>query len=124
MADKPTTIDEYIAAAPEEHRGKLAELRAILREVAPDANEAIKWGSPVFEHDRILFSFKASKRHLAFMPTRTALEAFRKELGGFETGNDTVMLPWDQPLPKDLIQRMARFRVDEVAGGGLWMHRS
>lgn len=124
MADKPTTIDDYIAAAPEEHRAQLEEIRVILAEVAPDATESIKWGSPVFEQERILFSFRASKKHLTFMPTRTALEAFRGELDDYETGNDTVMFPWGRPLPTGLIQRMARFRVDEVAGGGLWMHRS
>lgn len=124
MADKPKTVDEYIATSPEEHRAKLQEIREILRGVVPDATEAIKWGSPVFEQERILFSFKGSKKHLTFMPTRTALGAFRDDLEGYETGTDTVQFPWDQPLPKDLIQRMARFRVDEVAGGGLWMHRS
>jgi uncharacterized protein YdhG (YjbR/CyaY superfamily) len=124
VADKLKSIDEYIANAPSEHRRGLEEIRVILAGVAPDATEAIKWGAPVFEHDRILFSFKGSKKHLTFMPTRTALEAFREELEGYETGTDTVMIPWDQPLPKDLIRRMAEFRVDEVAGGGLWKHRS
>ena len=124
MADKPENIDEYIANARDEHRPKLEEMRSILDQVAPEATEAIKWGAPAFEHDRILFSFKASKKHLTFMPTRTAIEAFREELEGYETGSDTVMFPWDEPLPKELIEKMAKFRVDEVAGGGLWMHRT
>ena len=50
---KPTTVDEYISAAPEEARAKLQELRLILRKVAPEANETLKWGSPVFEEKRI-----------------------------------------------------------------------
>ena len=122
MAEKPTTIDEYIAAAPEEHRAQLAELREILSGVAPDATEEIKWGSPAYSRDRILFSFKASKKHLTFVPTRTGLEAFRDELEGYDTATDSVMFPWGEPLPKELIEKLARFRVDEVAGGGLWKH--
>ena len=37
---KPTTVDEYIAAAPEQAQKHVNEIRAILKEVAPDAREA------------------------------------------------------------------------------------
>lgn len=36
---KPATVDEYISAAPEHAREKLHEIRAILKEVAPKAEE-------------------------------------------------------------------------------------
>jgi uncharacterized protein YdhG (YjbR/CyaY superfamily) len=69
----PTTVAEYIAAAPKEARAKLREMRAILKEVAPEATETLKWGSPVFEERRILFAYAAFKSHLGFMPTPSAM---------------------------------------------------
>jgi uncharacterized protein YdhG (YjbR/CyaY superfamily) len=66
---RPGTVDEYIEAAPEAGREKLREMRAILQEVAPNAAEALKWGSPVFEDGRILFAYSAHTSHLNFMPT-------------------------------------------------------
>jgi uncharacterized protein YdhG (YjbR/CyaY superfamily) len=92
----------------------LRELRAILKKVAPNATEAIKWGSPVFEENRILFSFKAFKSHINFMPTRSALEPFKEELTGFKTGKDTIQLPYDKPLPKALITKIATYRARDV----------
>jgi len=53
---KPKTVDEYINAAPVEAQEKLMEIRSILKQVAPKATEALKWGSPVFEEKRILFA--------------------------------------------------------------------
>jgi hypothetical protein len=50
------TVDEYIEAAPPYAQEKLRELRAILKKVAPKAEEKLKWGSPVFEEKRILFA--------------------------------------------------------------------
>jgi uncharacterized protein YdhG (YjbR/CyaY superfamily) len=111
---KPTTITEYIDAAPEAARAKLRELRAILRSVAPDANEGLKWGSPVFEEKRILFAFSAFKSHLNFMPTHSAMEPFTKELAAYSTGKDTIQFPYDKPLPKALIRKIAAFRAREV----------
>ena len=45
---KPTTVDEYFAAAPREAQKALHEMRAILKKAAPKATEAVKWGSPRF----------------------------------------------------------------------------
>jgi len=111
---KPTTVTEYIEAAPKEAQGKLRELRAILKKAAPNATETLKWGSPAFEDKRILFSFSAYKSHLNFMPTRPALEPFKKELSVYTTGKDTIQFPYDKPLPKALIRRIASFRIKQV----------
>jgi uncharacterized protein YdhG (YjbR/CyaY superfamily) len=121
-ATQPTTVNEYILAAPKQAQEKLREIRAILKEVAPDATEALKWGSPVFEEKRILFAYSAFKSHLNFMPTRTALEPFRQELQKYTTGKDTVQFPYDQPLPKALIRKIAIYRAKDVRqNNATWM---
>lgn len=120
---KPTTVDEYINAAPVGARAKLKELRSILKQVAPNAKEFLKWGSPVFEEKRILFSYSAYKAHINFMPTRTSLEPFKYDLAKYATGRDTIQLPYDKPIPKALIQKIAKHRLKDVLeNDSLWMH--
>jgi uncharacterized protein YdhG (YjbR/CyaY superfamily) len=111
---KPTTVTEYINAAPKEARAKLRELRAILKKVAPKAVQAIKWGYPVFEDKRILFSFSAFKTHINFMPTHPAMVPFKKDLAKYKTGKDTIQFPYDKPLPKALIRKIAAYRLKQV----------
>ena len=118
---RPTTVTEYINAAPKEAQKKLRELRAILKKVAPKATEALKWGYPCFEEDRILFSYAAFKTHINFMPTRSSLVPFKEELKNFKTGKDTIQLPLDKPIPKALIIKIAKYRVKDVREGALWM---
>jgi uncharacterized protein YdhG (YjbR/CyaY superfamily) len=77
---RPTTIAEYIRAAPREGQPHLRRLYAVLKSVAPEAEEAIKWGTPFFVEPRFLFAFSAHKAHLDFAPTEAALKVFRKEL--------------------------------------------
>jgi len=123
-AIKPTTIAEYIDAAPIEAQDKLREIHSILKNVAPDATEALKWGSPVFEEKRILFSFSAFKSHLNFMPTHSAMEPFKQELEEYKTGKDTIQFPYNKPLPDKLIRKIAAYRMKEVREkGALWMTR-
>jgi uncharacterized protein YdhG (YjbR/CyaY superfamily) len=121
---KPSTVTEYIAAAPKEARQKLRELRSILKKVAPKAKETLKWGSPVFEEGRILYSYRAHKSHINFMVTGPAMAPFKKELADYKTGKDTIQLPYDRPLPKTLIRRIAAHRVNQVREeGARWMYR-
>ena len=122
---RPASVDDYIAGAPPQAQEHLRELRALLREVAPDAVETLKWGSPVFEEKRILFSYTAHKAHINFMPTHSSLAPFEQELDGFTTGKDTLQLPYDRPLPRELIRRIAAYRRrDVLENGALWMDSS
>jgi uncharacterized protein YdhG (YjbR/CyaY superfamily) len=121
---RPTTVTEYITAAPKASRQKLHELRSVLRKVAPKAKEGLKWGSPVYEEERILFSFTAHKSHINFMPTGPAMQPFKKQLAGYKTGKDTIQLPYDKPLPKALIRRIATYRVKQVREkDARWMYQ-
>lgn len=111
---KPTTIEEYIRSAPIAAQGKLNEICSILKEAAPDAREGIKWGNPVFEEKRILFSFSAFKTHLNFMPTPSVMQQFEGELASYKTGKGSIQFPYDEPLPKELILKIALYRVREL----------
>jgi uncharacterized protein YdhG (YjbR/CyaY superfamily) len=120
---KPTSVEEYINAAPGNARQKLIEIRSILKEVAPNATETLKWGMPVFEEKRILFSYAAFKSHLNFVPTGPAMEQFRKELENYKTGKDTIQFPYDRPLPKELIIKIATYRRrDVMENNARWMY--
>lgn len=110
---KPKTVSEYIAAAPKEGRAKLKEMRGILKKAAPGATEAVKWGAPTFSYTRILFAYAAYKTHLGFMPTPPVVKAFAKDLKKYTTGKGSVRFPYDTPLPKSLILKMAKRRVTE-----------
>ncbi len=111
---KPTTIAAYIASAPAQAQPLLKELYALLKGVAPDAQEAIKWSSAVFEEGRILFAFSAHAKHINFIPTPASLEPFRKELEGRTVGRISLQLPYDKPLPKALIRKIAKHRLKDV----------
>jgi len=108
------TIPAYIAAAPAQARPHLRAIYATLKKTVPQAEEALRWRSPVFIEKRILFAFAGFRDHLNFMPTPPVLKAFKKELTAYKTGVGSVSFRYDEPLPKALIARMARLRVKEL----------
>lgn len=112
--EKPTTIDDYIAAAPPEARQKLTEMRAAIRAAAPDAQEKISYQMPTFTlAGRNLVHFAAFKNHIGFYPVPSGIEAFNAELAVYKQGKGSVQFPLNQPLPLSLVTRIVQFRAEE-----------
>jgi uncharacterized protein YdhG (YjbR/CyaY superfamily) len=114
-AKKPTTIEQYIAAAPAAGQPHLRKLHALLKAVAPRAQEAIKWNTPFFIEPRFLFSFSAHKQHLDFAPSAELLLRFAGEFGDYDSTKHMFKVRYEQPFPEALIRKMARARLKEVS---------
>src|SRR5579864_1781704 len=110
---RPTTIAEYIDAAPRDTQKKLRDMYSCIRKAAPGAKEGLKWGMPAFSYERILVTFAAFKHHIGFYPTPSAVKAFAKELSKFATASSSIQFPLDKPLPLALIRKITEFRVRE-----------
>jgi uncharacterized protein YdhG (YjbR/CyaY superfamily) len=109
----PTNIDEYIASYPADIQKKLGQLRMIIKRAAPDAEEKISYRMPAFTQKGILCYFAAHTNHIGFYPGASGVEAFRKELSGYDSSKGTIRFSRDQLLPKDLITKIVKFKVIE-----------
>ena len=116
---KPTTIEEYIAAAPVAVQEKLYQLHQCIRAAAPGATENLKWRMPAYSYQKILVTFAVFKNHVGFYPMESALEVFAKDLSQYKTAKGSVQFPHDKRLPLALISRMVKFRVKESNAGNI-----
>lgn len=107
------TIDEYIAAFPEEIQERLQAVRAAIRDAAPEAAERISYQMPTFALHGNLVHFAAHRNHIGFYPTPSGIEAFKGELSGYETSKGAVQFPMDRPLPLALISSIVQYRLSE-----------
>jgi len=116
MADKRfNTIAEYIAAAPEAAQPHLHQLYELLKSVAPDAEEAIKWNTPFFIEPRFLFGFSSHKYHLSFAPVKSAFTEFEEELKEYNTTQGTFKVAYKDSFPEEIIRKMAEYSLRVVS---------
>lgn len=109
-------IDEYISAFPKEVQKKLEQVRSTIQKAAPKAEEAIKYAIPTFVLDKTnLAHFAAFTNHIGFYPTPTGIEAFEKELSKYKTGKGSMQIPFDQPLPLALIEKIVKYNIKRNA---------
>jgi len=111
------TTDEYIATFPPNVQSLLQQLRQVIKEAAPEAEEAISYQMPAFKLNGILVWFAAFKNHIGFYPKTSAIEAFKDELSGYELSKGTIRFPLNRPIPFEVVRKIVKFRVKENGAG-------
>ena len=114
---KPQNIDEYIAAQDEKIQPRLREIRAVLQAALPEAEERISWSMPAYWKGRNIIHFAASRKHLGLYPGDEAVAAFAEGLTGFDVSKGTIRLPYDRPLPEELVRKIAGWCYKKYAKG-------
>ena len=112
----PKDVDAYIAGFPRSVQTVLKRVRSIIRKTVPEAEEMITYQIPTYKlRDRRLLYFAAWKEHYSLYPSNaTLVAAFKRELDGYELSKGTIRFPLSEPVPVDLIGRIAKFRAREV----------
>ena len=124
MSAKPTSVQEYVEQLEPRARKRIDELRTLVTSTAPNLTAQLKWGVPAYLHPDgvIMLATSAHKTHANFTVTPSTREAFAKELADLETGKGSVKLPYDGDIPRELLDRMIRYRLREHEEDGvMWM---
>lgn len=115
--DAVRAVEAYLAEAPEPHRTTLLAMRAMLRSILPDADEAMKYGMPAFiVRGKAIAGYAAFKEHCSYFPHSSAvIERAGDAVAAYETSKGGLRFAPDRPLPKTLVKRLVRLRLDELA---------
>ena len=112
--DKPSGVEEYLAALPDDKRAALERLRKTIRSAAPMATEKISYGMPAFHHRGNLVYYAAFKDHCSLFPgSKKVLANHADDLAAYETTKGTIHFTVDEPLPAALVKRIVKERVAE-----------
>lgn len=109
----PKTVDDYLAALPEESRATLEKIRKTIKTVAPKATEVISYQIPMYKQHGMLVGFAAFKGHCSFFPGSKALVTYQDELKAYETSKGTIRFPIGKPLPAALVKKIVKTRIAE-----------
>ena len=107
--EPPRSIEEYIERQPESAQPYLRMVNDAVREAIPDAAEKISWSMPTYWKGQNLIQFAAFRKHIGLYPGPEAVEAFAGRLCGYRTSKGTIQLPYEKPLPLDLIREIAKW---------------
>lgn len=112
-------IDEYLQGLEEPKRSTLARLRETILEVLPEAEQGMSYGLPAFKvRGRTIAGFAAFKHHLSYLPhSGSVFPELAAELEGFQRSSGALRFGVDEPLPRDLVQKLVEVRHRQAFEG-------
>ncbi|HSB10594.1 MAG TPA: DUF1801 domain-containing protein [Blastocatellia bacterium] len=112
------TVDDYLAAVPDDVRAALVKLRKTIKAAAPKATEVISYQIPAYKHHGLLVGFAASNGLCTFHIMSTEVtRAHAAELKGYKLGKASIRFAPDEPLPAALVKKLTRARIAENETG-------
>jgi len=113
-AARAKTVDDYLAAVPEDARRALSKLRKTIKAAAPKAEECISYQIPAYKHHGMLVGFAALKGHCTFhLMSPAALLAHAGELKGYDLNKASIRFQPDKPPPAALVRKLVKARIAE-----------
>ncbi len=111
------SIDEYQNTFPEDAQQRMQQIRKLIKEVAPEAEEVISYQIPAFKiGKKFLIYYSAYAKHISLSSpwSEAFLKNFDTELSGLTVTKSAIQLPNVKPLPIALINQIVAFRKNEI----------
>jgi uncharacterized protein YdhG (YjbR/CyaY superfamily) len=108
-----TTVDEYLASQPERVRLVLEQVREAIRSAIPQAEETLAYGMPTYKlGNKRVVHFAAWQKHYAIYGSlEPLLPELQSELARYKMETGTIQFPYSEPVPVQLIARIAELRA-------------
>jgi uncharacterized protein YdhG (YjbR/CyaY superfamily) len=101
------THDDYFAGLAPEVRARLQAIQHLVETLLPSATRCISYRIPVYRDQKVFFYFAAFKNHIGIYPPVRHDQTLIKELATYCGGKGNLSFPLAQPLPLELIGRVA-----------------
>src|ERR1700722_187081 len=111
---KAKDIDGYISQFPAEVQAILQKERTKISSAAPEAKETISYVMPAFKLHGMLVYFAAWEKHIGLYPPISGDKALEKAVAPYAGPKGNLQFPLDEPMPFDLIERIAELRVKQT----------
>ena len=109
--------DEFLAALSDDDRPLVASMLDAISTAVPEAEPVISYQIPAFKHHGWVAYVAVAKGHVSIScpPPQAMFQHFAAELEPYKQTKSAIQFPKNQPLPLDLIGRMARYQADHNA---------
>jgi uncharacterized protein YdhG (YjbR/CyaY superfamily) len=107
---KKDNHDAYIAAAPEQFRALLGQLRAQLSQALPDAEEVVKYDMPGFQiEETIIAGYAAFSKQCGLYVDPGAIADHADEIASLKlkATRTGVTFSASKPVPDELVEKLA-----------------
>lgn len=107
-----STVEEYLQSVPEQAKPYLEQLRELVKQEVPEANEVVSYGILGYKLSGINRAFvyvSGYAKHVSIHPVPASIGGeYTQEMDSHQAGKGTLHFSLDKPLPMELITKVIR----------------
>ncbi len=109
-------VDAYLTALEEPKRSTLHQLREIILEFVPDAEQCISYAMPGFRvRGKMVAGFAAFRDHLSYFPhSGSVIPELGDDVAQYRTSKGALQFLVDSVLPKGLVEKLLAVRMRQA----------
>lgn len=111
---KFSTVDEYIAFFEPHIAARLEEIRTIIKQAAPQAQETISYNMPAYKQNGVLVWFAGYEKHIGFYPSASPIVVFKEALTPYKTSKGAIQFTLKEAIPAPLVTDIVNYRIKET----------
>lgn len=117
MEKKEKSVDHYIAECPKETQSKLHEIRALIKDVAPTAEERIDYfempgySYEGYDYDGMFVWFSYKKPYIRLHVRPPVLQDHAKEVAEYPTTKSIISFPEAKKIHAGLVKKLVKASI-------------
>jgi uncharacterized protein YdhG (YjbR/CyaY superfamily) len=113
-----TDTTKFLDSIPNAHRPTFTLLQQLIKEVVPDADVSIKWGTIAYDLDGSLFALSANKKHVnLYVLTVGLLAEYAEELAGIPQSKCVLRFCPSAEVPLETLRTVITDAVERKRTG-------
>jgi uncharacterized protein YdhG (YjbR/CyaY superfamily) len=108
--------EAYMAPLAPKARARLQSIQLEVERRLPDAERTISYGMPAYRLKKTFFYFASFKKHVGVYPPVGDTQELDTALAPYRGPKGNLLFPHAQPLPVDLIGRVAEVLAKQYGG--------
>lgn len=106
----------YIAQLPPDARKIMKRMQQVVEAAVPGAERCIGYNMPAYRLDKVFFYFAAFRHHVGVYPPLRGDARLIRALKPYRAGKGNLRFPLAEPMPWDLIGKLAGALAREHGG--------
>ncbi len=106
-------IDDYLKNVEPSKRKELERIRALAKEIVPEAEETISYKMPTLTYEgKAFLGFDAHANHIGLYPySGKVIPQLKDELSDYTVSKGAIQVPLDRPISKELLELVITTRL-------------
>lgn len=115
IIESMSVVTDYLDHLDDVEKPVLTNLRKLVYEIVPDAEDAISYGVPTYRYKgKYMIGFASNKNFMSLYPGAEVIQLLKSDLKPYKLSKGTISFTSANPIPDDLLRTIIQLSQEAI----------